>query len=128
MQQRRSTLLLGGSLLAISLFLPSCLIGTQRDIDSSGTYISETTYEQVKPGQSSDFVLQLFGEPSKRIQTEATSEADSTGSQIWKWEYSKEVHDRGSVFLIVNAKTTTRSDGTVFVEIKDDKVVKAWRD
>ena len=113
---------LSGAVLGISLLLPSCLVGSNRDIQTSGTYVSEQTLEQIKPGQTSQVVLDLLGEPTKRIAM------DEEGSQVWKWTYSKTVLDKGAVFLIVKAETTTRSDGSVFVELKDDKVVKTWRD
>jgi outer membrane protein assembly factor BamE (lipoprotein component of BamABCDE complex) len=110
------------AVLGISLLLPSCLVGSNRDIQTTGAYISEQTLAQIKPGQSSQVVLDMLGEPTRRIAM------DEEGSQVWKWTYSKTVLDKGAVFLIVKAETTTRSDGSVYVEVKDDKVVKTWRD
>lgn len=122
MSQALRSLPLCSAVLGLSLLLPSCLIGSNRDVSTSGTYVSETTLAQVKPGQSSEVVLGLLGEPSKRIQME------EEGHEIWKWSYSKVVRDKGAVFLIAKAETTTRSDGAVHVELKDDQVVKTWRD
>jgi outer membrane protein assembly factor BamE (lipoprotein component of BamABCDE complex) len=115
-------LTLCSALLGLSLLLPSCLIGSNRDIETTGTYVSETTLAQIKPGQSSDVVLELLGEPTKRIAM------DEEGGEVWRWTFSKVIKDKGAVFLIVKAQTTTRSDGTVYVELKDGKVVKTWRD
>lgn len=113
---------LASLILGCSLLLPSCLVGSRRDIDTTGTFIGEETFSRVHPGQSSEFVLELFGEPQKRIDT------GEEGVELWKWSYAKEVRDSGSVFLLVNSKTTTRSDGAVFVELKDGTVSKLWRD
>ncbi|MCB9915942.1 MAG: outer membrane protein assembly factor BamE [Planctomycetes bacterium] len=111
-----------GALLGLALLCPACLIGSDRDIDTTGVYVSDQSLAKVRPGQSSDYVLELLGEPSRRVMS------GEEGVEVWRYSYSKEVRDETHVFLIINSESTTRSDSTVYVEFQDGVVTKTWRD
>ncbi|MCP3917947.1 MAG: outer membrane protein assembly factor BamE [bacterium] len=108
-------------LLVAILLLPGCLIGSSTDTDYSGRYISEDTIQEVQPGASKDFVLELCGEPTSRIDS-------GGGAELWKWEYSQETASSGSVFLLLGSSKTSKSEGAVWVKFEDERVVRAWRD
>ena len=113
---------LPAALLALSLFLPSCLIGHRSDVETSGTYVSLTTFNQVKPGDSQELVLGLFGEPTTRL------DAENGGRMIWKWSYTTEKRDRDTLLFVLSARTNTKAEGAVFVEFENGKVKSTWRD
>ncbi len=108
-------------LLAASLTLPSCLVGTNTETDSKGRFVSAETLDRVSVGESKDFVLSLLGEPSEKIDS-------STGSQIWKWAYSSTTKKTGGVFLIASSSNTISETGATYVEFQDNKVIRSWRD
>jgi outer membrane protein assembly factor BamE (lipoprotein component of BamABCDE complex) len=114
------SLVLPTALLACTA-LSGCLIGSESHTNISGRYISEQTLAQVTPGKSRDYVLALLGEPAEK-----TSIPD--GTEIWKWRYSERKQNDTSVIFLVGAKSETQTDHTSYVEMKDDAVVKAWRD
>ncbi|MFT7485879.1 MAG: hypothetical protein ACI9F9_001731 [Candidatus Paceibacteria bacterium] len=110
--------------LSVALFLPSCLFGTKKHTETSGTYVSSQTFGHIELGQSEEFVTGLLGEPDSKL----SQSGEGGESVIWKWSYSSETESRGSVFLVASSSTTTNSSGRTFVEFKEGKVSKAWRD
>jgi len=118
----RLQIVLAASFLALGL--SSCLFSSNRKVDTSGQYISPTTMEQVKPGETQEFVQALFGEPTTKVSTES----DEGDSEIWKWSYSTDTRDTGSVFLIASSSTRSHAGGAVYVEFQEGEVVKVWRD
>jgi len=102
-------------------FLASCIIHARSSSDRSGHYVGEQTLAQIEAGRSQDYVLGLLGEPTSRTSVEG-------GIEIWKWAYSESKTSRSGVFLIFSGRTTTSSQGAVYVEFKDSVVVKSWRD
>jgi len=117
----RRQLALVATLFAASLTLPSCLVASDTQTESSGRFVSAETLGRVTVGESEDLVLSLLGEPTDKIDS-------SSGSQIWKWAYSSTTTKKGGVFLIAASSKTTSETGATYVEFQDGKVIKAWRD
>jgi hypothetical protein len=108
--------------LVLLLFLPACLIGSKSSTDSTGVHIAESTFSQMQAGQSARFVQDLLGEPTQIIET------DNEGGEIWKWAFSETSVNKVSIFLVLGTETSDNSEGAVFVEFQDGKVVNTWRE
>jgi len=109
-------------LLALVPCFSSCLIGSSTVEEKSGTYIGEQTFARVQPGDSMEFVRELFGPPSQEITTDAPNHV------IWKWNYHHETRGDGSLFLVFHTRSSKRTDGSVFVEFEKGLVTESWRD
>jgi outer membrane protein assembly factor BamE (lipoprotein component of BamABCDE complex) len=109
------------SLVAAALALGGCLFGSESRTEYQGKYVSPQTMEQVKAGQSKDFVLSLLGEPTSRTQA-------GNGTEVWKYAYREEKSTEGSVFLLLHSSKTTETEGAVYVELKNGRVTRTWRD
>jgi outer membrane protein assembly factor BamE (lipoprotein component of BamABCDE complex) len=117
----RRQLPLVATLLAASLILPSCLVGSSSTTESSGRFVSAETLGRVSVGESESFVQSLLGEPSEKIDS-------STGGQIWKWAYSSTTKKTGGVFLLASSSNSSSETGATYVEFQDSKVIRSWRD
>lgn len=108
-------------LLAASLTLPSCLVGSKTETEANGRFVSAETLERVSVGESKSFVLSLLGEPSLKIDS-------STGGQIWKWAYSSKTKRTSGVLLLASSSNTISENGAAYVEFQGNQVIKSWRD
>ena len=106
---------------AVALTFAGCLVGSSTKTTHTGKYVSEKTLAQVKAGDSEASVVALLGEPTSKA-------ARDDGSSIWKWQYSEATTRKGSVFLLIGTESTKETQGAVYVEMKDSKVAKTWRD
>lgn len=107
--------------LALLVALPGCLIGSTTETIYSGALVSDETLAHVQPGDSEASVVALLGDPTSRA-------AQAGGSQILKWEYTRETKSKGSVLFVLGTNKKSSSSGAVFVLIRDGKVEKTWRD
>ena len=115
-----------GLALFCCLTLPGCLFGNTSHTETTGQFVSSETLTQVQPGQTTEFVLGLLGEPTSKAT--APGKTPELNVEIWKWFYSEDTEANASVFLIFGTKSTTNSSGNTYVEFSEGKVVKAWRD
>jgi len=105
----------------ILAFGSGCLISSNSHETRSGTYVSENTFAQIRPGQTSeDWVRATLGTP-----TSETVLRD--GGRILKWSYSEHHESSGAVFLIFGGHSEKDTDHTAFVELHDGVVTRAWR-
>lgn len=125
MNSRFQRPLLGLALLSC-LTLPGCLFGNNSHTETTGQFVSSETLTRVQPGQTTEFVLGLLGEPTSKAA--AAGETPEQDVEIWKWSYSEDTEANASVFLIFGTKSSTNSSGNTYVEFSEGKVVKAWRD
>ena len=109
-------------LLAVVPLFSSCLIGSHRHEEQSGTFIGDATFARVRACDSMEFVRELFGPPGQEIDNGTES------SVIWKWSYKSETRGDGTLFLVFHTESSKSTDGTVFVEFEHGLVVKTWRD
>lgn len=98
-----------------------CVINASSNSEVSGRYVSEATIQRIQPGKDAEYVLALLGEPSSRTQV-------SDGTEIWKWGYRKEKRSGSGIAFVFSGKSTTTTEHTTYVELKDGVVVKSWRD
>jgi len=99
---------------------PGCLISSHSQESRTGTYVSENTFDQIKPGETTaGWVLATLGEPS--------SKSSAEGRVIWKYAYTERRDSGGAIFLIFGSSKTTETEHTAFVELKDGVVVNKWR-
>lgn len=103
-----------------ALLLPGCLIGSDQRSRHTGHYVSEETLAELRPGASEDFVLQLLGEPSDRLERDDVD--------LWRWDYALETKSSGSVLFLVSSSSRSEAKGTVWVRLRDGIVERAWRD
>lgn len=114
---RMLALLLGLTL----LILPGCLVSGNSRQTRSGNYVADSTFNQIKPGQTTEgWVRATLGPPTSK-----DSLAD--GTQIWKYTYTERRESSGAVFLIFGGHDEKETNGTAYVEIKNGVVTNAWR-
>jgi len=102
-------------------FGSGCLVTADSHETRKGTYVSENTFAQIRPGQTTeDWVRVTLGTP-----TSETVLKD--GGRILKWSYTEHHESSGAVFLIFGGHSEKDTDHTAYVEIHDGVVTKAWR-
>jgi outer membrane protein assembly factor BamE (lipoprotein component of BamABCDE complex) len=105
----------------LALLAGGCLVMSNSEERRTGKYVSQATFEQIKPGATtSAWVLATLGEP--------TTKTKASGSEVWKWEYTETKESGGAIFLIFGGRSTKESNGAAYVELKDGVVANAWRD
>jgi outer membrane protein assembly factor BamE (lipoprotein component of BamABCDE complex) len=109
------------STIALLPMLSGCLIAHSSTETRHGTYVSESTFNQIEPGQTTQsWIVATLGNPTSKSDT-------GNGTEIWKWQYTQTKNSSGAVFLLFAGSDTKVSDGTVFVEFHDSIVTRAWR-
>jgi outer membrane protein assembly factor BamE (lipoprotein component of BamABCDE complex) len=118
---RRLALLLLASALLLPMAAGGCLVTSNSSQHRSGNYVADTTFDQIKPGQTTEgWVDATLGKPT------SISRLDD-GTEIWKYTYTERHDSSGAVFLIFGGSSSEEKTHTAFVEIKDGIVRKAWR-
>jgi hypothetical protein len=103
------------------LVLGGCLVSSNSSEHRSGSYVSDSTFNQIQPGKTTEgWVDATLGKPT------SISRLDD-GTEIWKYSYTEHRDSSGAVFLIFGGSNSTETNHTAFVEIHDGIVRKAWR-
>ena len=98
--------------------MPAC---ASSDATMSGKRFSGETLSMIGPGDSADAITGLLGEPTGKSQ-----EAD--GSVLWKWRYQQSTTSNGALLFVVVSSEDDESSGTMYVQLREGKVVKHWRE
>lgn len=102
-------------------FCPACLVMGRNVDERKGTSISATTLEQVAEGDPESFVLELLGEPSRRIEK-------PDGVVLLAWDWERRIESGGSLlFVAANGKKQV-TGGTTWVRLANGLVTRAWQD
>jgi len=112
------------ALLASTLLLCvcGCLVSSESHQTRTGTYVSDTTFNQIKPGQTTEqWVRATLGPPSS--QTDIGDDG-----KLLKWTYTERRESSGAVFLIFGGHNENETTHTAYVEIHHGVVTKAWRE
>jgi outer membrane protein assembly factor BamE (lipoprotein component of BamABCDE complex) len=98
-----------------------CLVTSNSEETRSGNYISDSTFDQIKPHETTaGWVRATLGKPT------SVDRLDD-GTEIWKYSYSVRKESSGAVFLLFGGSSANEVEHTAFVQIKDGVVTKAWR-
>jgi outer membrane protein assembly factor BamE (lipoprotein component of BamABCDE complex) len=98
-----------------------CLVTSNSEETRSGNYISDSTFDQIKPHETTaGWVRATLGKPTSVDRLE-------DGTEIWKYTYSVRKESSGAVFLIFGGSSANEVEHTAIVQIKDGEVTKAWR-
>lgn len=109
-----------GALLA-TLVAGGCLVTSHSNQSRSGKYVSDATMKQIQPGQTtSSWVLATLGPPS-------VDERLEDGTHIYKYNYTERTDSSGTVFLLFAGNDVKEKAGTVYIEVKNGIVTRAWR-
>lgn len=107
--------------LCLLLLTSGCLITSASSEHRSGNYVSDSTFNQIQPGKTTEgWVDATLGKPTSISRLE-------DGTQVWKYDYTETRDSSGAVFLLFGGSSSTETHHTAFVEIKDGIVRKAWR-
>lgn len=110
------------ALTAASLtLLPGCLVTRRSRTDYSGRYVSTGRFDAINTGDSADRVIETLGEPSDR-------NTRDDGSEVWSWHYTRTKSSSGTVLLLFSGRSTDRSEGAAYVQLRDGVVEKSWRE
>ena len=100
--------------------VPGCLVASTSNTTYSGTRVSETTFDQIKAGNTTmGWINATLGDPS--------SKAKTGDDEVWKYVYTERTDSTGAVFLLFGGASSKQSTGTVFIEFKDGVVINKWR-
>ena len=118
--QRLSVL---GFACAIAAFAcAGCLVSGDSRQTRTGTYVSDATFNQIRPGRTTEEWLRAtLGPPS--TQTEL-----SDGGKVLKWSYTERRESSGAVFLIFGGHDEKETTHTAYVETHHGVVTNAWRE
>jgi len=109
-------------LACLSIPLTGCLITGDHHESTSGTQVSDATFNQIKPNSTTeDWIRATLGTPS-------TESILRDGGRILKYSYTEKRESSGAVFLIFGGHDEKRIDHTAFFEIHGGVVTKAWRE
>ena len=98
-----------------------CLVSSDTHQTRSGNYVADTTFAQIKPGQTTEsWVRATLGPPT------SVTKLDN-GTQLLKYAYTERRESSGAVFLIFGGHDEKEQTHTAFVELKDGLVTNAWR-
>ena len=107
---------------ALTWFGAGCLVSGSSHQTRSGTYVSETTFNQIKPGKTTeDWVRATLGPPSSDTPL-------SDGGHLLKWTYSERHENSGAVFLLFGGHSENETTHTAYVELHHGVVTNAWRE
>jgi outer membrane protein assembly factor BamE (lipoprotein component of BamABCDE complex) len=108
--------------LALPLALGSCVvIGADSHTSEHGRYVGDETLAQIRPGESAEYVVALIGSPTSKTEL-------SDGVSIWKYAYTHKTTRNNHLLFVLDADSTEETSGAVFVQLKDGKVERSWRD
>ena len=114
-------LLLAALATAVITLGTGCLITANSHETRKGTYVSESTFAQIRTGQTTeDWVRATLGPPTSETVLQ-------DGGRILKWSYTEHHESSGAVFLIFGGHSEKDTDHTAYVETHDGVVSKAWR-
>jgi outer membrane protein assembly factor BamE (lipoprotein component of BamABCDE complex) len=105
----------------LALTLTGCLVMSGSDEKREGKYVSPATFEQIKPGKTTQaWVEATLGDPTKKTKANDT--------EVWKYEYTEKRESSGAIFLIFGGTSKKQVSNAAYVELKDGIVTNAWRD
>jgi outer membrane protein assembly factor BamE (lipoprotein component of BamABCDE complex) len=105
------------------LLSSGCLVSSTNNETRSGKYVADSTFDQIKPGETSAaWVKATLGEPSDKTTVEGQGNAE-----VWKYTYTEKKEGSGAIFLIFGGTSSKEKSGTAFVELKDGVVTNKWR-
>jgi outer membrane protein assembly factor BamE (lipoprotein component of BamABCDE complex) len=109
------------ALLALALGGCGPLVNTDSDVQRSGKLVSDSTFSQIKSGQTTtDWLTENLGEPSERCKLD-------DGVEVWKWCYTERKQSHGEVFIIFRGADTKETTHVMNVQVKDGLVTRKWR-
>jgi outer membrane protein assembly factor BamE (lipoprotein component of BamABCDE complex) len=107
---------------ALLAFVSSgCLVSGHSNVERSGTYVSESTMKEIKPGKTDKaWVMAVVGPPTERTVIDRERE-------IWRYAYTETKSSSGSVFLLFGGSDRKVTQGTLFIELTGNIVSRTWR-
>ena len=113
--------LLGALVLTLIGLNAGCLVGGSSEFKREGNYVSDQTFNNIEPGKTGKaWILATLGEPSTKKEIEP-------GHELWKYCYKEKKEGDGYVLFIFGGSDKSETNGSVFVEFRDDVVSKSWR-
>ena len=111
-----------GCAVALLICLTGCLVTSNSKTTTSGNYVPEQTFEQIRPGKTTEsWVKATLGEPTCK------TKVDGAGSEIWKWNYTETRKGSGTVLFLFAGSSNDEKSKAAYIEIKDGVVTKKWR-
>lgn len=101
-------------------FISGCLISKANSTREQGVKVSQSTLNQVKPGETTEsWLIATLGEPtSRRTVDEQTS--------VLRYDHKVVTSKGGAIFLIFSGAEKHEKTKTVLFETKDGVVSRYW--
>ena len=100
---------------------PACLVVGRNVDERTGTTVSATTLEQISEGDPEAFVLELLGDPSRRIEK-------PDGAVLLAWDWERRTSEKGAVLLIFAGANENKRRTTTWVRVEGGVVTRVWQD
>jgi hypothetical protein len=108
-------------LVCTSIMATGCLIAGDHEETTSGTQVSDATFNRIKPNSTTeDWIRATLGPPT-------SDSALHDGGRILKYVYTERHESSGAVFLIFGGHDERHVDHTAFIELHNGLVTNAWR-
>jgi hypothetical protein len=118
----RRAVLAAALLAPLPAFTTGCLISVDSHETTSGTKISDATFNRIKPNETSEEWVRATLGPT-------TSDTElKDGGRIMKWTYTEKKEGSGAVFLLFGGHSEKKTNHTAFVEVHNGIVTNAWRE
>ena len=104
------------------LLLPACLVTGGRKNESTGTFVSQETLAEIAEGESEAFVVELLGEPSRRI------EKANAPVVLLAWDWERRVKRAGTILFVFATGNEDTQSATTWVRLDEGQVTKVWQD
>jgi len=102
--------------------LSGCLVSSKSASTQSRTYVGESSFEQIKPGETTDeWLLAVLGTPTSQS-------CLGDGGEVWKWSHTKTTSSSGTVLFLFGGSSSHVKTGSACVELRDGVVTRKWRD
>jgi len=106
-----------------------CLVAAAAALGSCGSTplatrhldLGAQTLDRIEPGSGRKFVLYLLGEPREKVQLD-------DGLELWTWALRERKSSGGAVVYRVESDPKARAERRAYVEFRDGRVLRAWRD
>ncbi len=121
MRRLRPTPILAAAAVIACGLLTGCLTNPRTPTEVRDQFVSDEDFARVEVGASFDEVVAILGKPTAKKTTE-------DGVRTCRWEHVEVDTEIDSLFLVGSTEDRRHRKGAAFVELRDGRVTRTWRE